>query len=214
MQLRGVRHGHRFVHVHHEALFDYTHRLNDEYETLPLPWIEYFLVRINNLIRRNMRWHNTFNIAYDKNTQKITITGFPTHTLKRHFKIGITQTEFTLHKMDYHQAIIYIYGKNYVKLEFLTKKEKNDDPCVKVVYLQSLDDLDDLDDTNNCNVLTEPFQCYKCTCCKCQKEYGDEIDGEPDGESTTDGEPTTNDEPNTDGDNTPPSPIDDGITLP
>lgn len=189
----GWHHGHLVDKVHHEAIYDYTHRLNDEYDTLPLPWIEYFIVRINNLIRHNMRWRNTFNIQYDKDTQKITITGFPTHTIKRHFKIGITQTDYTLHKMDYQQAIIYMYGKDHVKLEFLNTPKPDDEPCVKVVHLQR-NDLDDLaDEQTNCNVLTEPFQCYSCTCCKCQKTMEENNNGQSAGDTT--GTDNTNNEP-------------------
>lgn len=179
------KHHEYMVKLHHEALYDYIHRLNDEYDTLPLPWIEYFIVRINNLIRHNMRWRNTFNIQYDKDTQKITITGFPTYTLKRHFKIGIMQTEYTLHKLDYQQAIIYMYGKDHVKLEFINTPKPENEPCVLVKYLQ-LSDIEDTTDDTNCNVLTEPFQCYTCTCCKCQKKEEDIIDGTTDDTNGTD----------------------------
>ena len=144
-----------------------------------------------------MRWKNTFNIQYDHDTQKITITGFPTHTIKRHFKIGIMQTEYTLHKLDYQQAIIYMYGKDHVKLEFLNTKKPDDEPCVLVKFLKG-DELYNEDDAQtNCNVLTEPFQCYTCTCCKCQKQLEEETtDG-----NTTNGTDNTNNEPgNDDGD--------------
>lgn len=166
-------HGHNIPHIHHEVLCDYTHRLNKEYNDLPIPWREYFLVRINNLIKHSMRWNNVFNIVYDPITKKILITGFPTYTLKRTFKISIMQTEYTLHKMDYKQAIIYIYGKNYVRLEFLPEKRVKKEPCVLVKHLQHTDDLTDDDSNIDCNILTTDKHECECCCCKNKEETTD-----------------------------------------
>lgn len=166
-------HGHNIPHLHHEVLCDYTHRLNKEYEDLPIPWVEYFKVRINNLISHNMRWRNVFNLAYDPITKKIAITGFPTYAIKRSFKISIMQTEYTLHKMDYKQAIIYLYGKDYVRLEFLPEKRVTKEPCVLVKHLQREDLTSDYDTDMLCNILTTQSHDTECCCCKHKEETSD-----------------------------------------
>lgn len=195
-------HGHNIPHIHHEVLCDYTHRLNKEYEYLPNSWVEYFKVRINNLIRKSMAWKNTYQLYYNPQTQTISITGFPTYTLKRSFKISILQTEYTLHKMDYQQALIYMYGKNYVQIDFLTQKQADDDPCVKVVYLKNENELNTDTEDYDCNILTTPTTHDDgCSCCcgKHKKQEEETEDGQSNGTGTPAGDDTDN--TSTDGNN-------------
>lgn len=165
------RYDNHFIHPHHEVLCDYTHRLNNEYETLPRRWIDYFLVRISNLLRDAFHFRNAYPITYNPSTMVLTMTGFPTYDLKRRFDFVPYQVEYALHKLDYKQALLYKFGKTWVKAEFYPTKPSNED-CVKIIHMTE-EQYNLEEELIDCNILTSPSN-RQCTCCCCHKEEDEE----------------------------------------
>ena len=166
--------------VHSESLYDYVKRLNDEYDTLPYLWIDYFKNRINSMISKNMRWKTVFNLDYNVDTKTITITGLPTYTLDKRFKPIPPQLEYTVTKMGYKKVLVYMYGKSIIKIEFLDSITDGED-VVEYVFMQDLEYETYIKSAENGNVLTTDtplsYDNPMCNCCM-YRQGGETSDGD------------------------------------
>lgn len=222
-KLRHHIYDNHFIHPHHEVLCDYTHRLNEEYDTLPRRWIDYFLVRCSKLMSEALHKRNSYLLDYNPDTMVFTQTGFPTYDLKRKFTFIPMQLEYCLHKMDYQQVKCYRFGKTWIKLEWYKTKPADED-CVIFVNMTE-EDYNNEEERIDCNILTIGHRkCHcSCHCCHKCKEDDEETDdtsnegGDNDGNGNTDGNNNNADGNNDGGDDnttTTPEPSPDTPLIP
>ena len=190
--------------TYHDTMYDYTERLHKDYDRLPVDWLNYFVLRLGNMITKSMRWKNVYRTEYDHEKEMITVSGFPPYEIRKdlnvfdnvlvgdiecfHRKYGkkwryndvsVPQVDYVVHKLNYAQAIVYFYKKDLLKIEFYREKIEMDANCVVIKFLKYAEEETDIDGTN-CNILTpveEEHHCPHCHC-ECHREEGTG-DGEP-----------------------------------
>lgn len=139
-----------------DVLSDYTRRIEKEYDTLPTIWLEYFIVKVNNLISYFMRWEHVYNIQYQHNNKCYVITGLPPIEFRKRNQEPIpTQIEYVLGKMHFEQAIITIHRKDIIKITFYREMQDTEKPRVYTEHTKyEVTETTTLEDNVNCNILT------------------------------------------------------------
>lgn len=115
----------RYIEHVHPSRLKHTYMIRDWLEILKNNWCdlrehrkEQYLMKINNFISKDMHWNNVYNMAYERDTGKLTFTGFP---LDRHpiFKFNEAQIHWVLHRIGYNHAKMYFFNERSVKLELM-----------------------------------------------------------------------------------------------
>lgn len=142
----------------HPLVLEWLRRIHKDYDTLDSQDKEFFIVKIANWISRDMGWNDTYNTIYTADSSyTINITGFPKYKKPFCFFIEDAQLEWLLHRIGYNKAVIYMYGKDTVKLELSITDEV---PKTETLIQREKLTEDELNPTlnlkNPCNILTPP----------------------------------------------------------
>lgn len=178
-----------------DTLFDYTNALTKYYEKLPQEWINYFIIRLSNLISYNLHWKNVYAINYIHEPEQLILTGFPPIELRKelnnwdtvflsdtidhhhndgkldeYIDVNLPQLDYVVHKLNYKQAVVYMRGKDIIQVVFYKEWHDEEKPCAYIQFIQSIDDLDELTGNElNCNILTPSMTPVEHKCKKCNE---------------------------------------------